>query len=87
MNISNQNLIWKSLPGAEERLEELRKRDLEVANIAHGLQMRMRITDLENEIHVLRSIEKAWKLSRLSRLYFKTPSILRSIIQRIKAKL
>ena len=84
MNKLSQNLFWENTPDAEERLQELRTRDLEVAKIAHGLQMRTRITDLENEIAILRTIEKDWKLRRLSKLYFTAPRILRALLRRIK---
>jgi hypothetical protein len=63
--------VWQSNPNAEERLEELRKRDLEVARIAQGLQMRTTISNLEHQIKMLRSMEDSWKLSKLSRLFFK----------------
>jgi len=43
------------LSDQEERLKQLRERDLEIASIAQGLQMRTRIIELENENKLLRT--------------------------------
>ncbi len=43
------------LSDQEERLQQLRERDLEIASIAQGLQMRTRISELENENKLLRT--------------------------------
>ena len=68
-------IVWQEQPDPEKRLEELRNRDLELAKIALGLQMRSRITNLENENASLRAMQSAWTMSRVSRLYFTIPII------------
>jgi hypothetical protein len=75
--------VWQSNPNAEERLEELRKRDLEVARIAQGLQMRTTISNLEHQIKMLRSMEDSWKLSRLSKIFFKLSRLFSVIRNRL----
>ena len=42
------------LPDQEKRLRQLQERDLEITSIAQGLQMRTRITFLEEENQLLR---------------------------------
>jgi hypothetical protein len=70
---------WRDDLSGEERLENLRTRDLEVSKIAMGLQMRTRISYLEHENRILREMESAWILSRLSRLYFKVSRLMAKI--------
>lgn len=64
---------WQDVDEAELKLGSLRDRDLQVAAIAKGLNMRSRITQLEEEIAQLRSMEKAWITNRTGRLYFSIP--------------
>jgi len=78
--------VWQEQPNSEQRLQELRDRDLEIAKIALGLQMRTRITNLENENASLRSMQGAWTMSRISRFYFTIP-ILRSKIRALPRRL
>ena len=78
----SKNVVWQDLPGAEDRLEQLRDRDLELSQITLGLQMRTRITTLEQENAVLRSMEKTWSMSRVSRLYFTLPRIFRAVAKK-----
>jgi hypothetical protein len=76
---------WTDQIDAEERLSQLRQRDLEISRISLGLQMRTRISRLEHEIKLLRKMEDAWILSRFSRFYFfltRLPRSLWSIIQK-----
>ena len=77
------DINWKELPGAESRLEALRARDLEVSEIAQGIQMRSRITNLELEIAQLRSMEGVWLTNRIGRLYFSIPRRLLRLFRRI----
>ncbi len=86
MNNSVEKITWQKLPDAEQRLSELRQRDLEIASIALGLQLRTKLTSLEQEVLILRSIEKSWSQSRISKLYFSIPRILRALLRRIKGK-
>jgi hypothetical protein len=67
--------VWQEQPNSEQRLQELRDRDLEIAKIALGLQMRTRITALENENAALQSLRNVWSMSRISKLYFTIPII------------
>ena len=83
MNKSSSNISWQNLPDAEERLDALRGRDLEIARIAVGLQMRTRITALEQENAALRAMRESWILSRVSRLYFSLPRIVKALIKKI----
>jgi hypothetical protein len=76
-------VVWQNLPEAEKRLRALRDRDLEISKIAMGLQMRTRITSLEQENIRLRSMEKVWAMSRISKLYFSIPRLFRSLIRKI----
>ena len=78
---SKGNAIAK--PDVKAKLEELRQRDVEVASIARGLQMRTRITKLENEIEQLRAVEATWLANRLSRLYFMIPRRLLKLLRRV----
>jgi hypothetical protein len=82
MTSNGKNINWQELPDAEARLNELRDRDLEVSKIAIGLQMRTKITTLEQEISILRTMRETWTLSRVSRLYFSLPRIFRAIIRK-----
>jgi hypothetical protein len=82
MERKGKNINWHELPKAEDRLIELRKRDLEVSRIALGLQMRTRITTLEQENAILRSMRETWTLSRVSRLYFSLPRFLRALFKK-----
>ena len=82
MTDENKNFTWQDLPDAQERLEKLRDRDLEISRIALGLQMRTRITSLEQENAVLRSMRENWTQSRVSRLYFSLPRLFRSIVKK-----
>ena len=77
-------VTWQETKDANERLEELRKRDLEISRIAVGLQMRTAITKLENENAALRAMESTWTMSRLSRLYFTFPSLIGKFINRLR---
>lgn len=77
------DLDWKNYPDAEARLEVLRQRDLEVASISKGLQMRSRISDLEKEIVQLRSMERIWLTNRIGRLYFLIPRRFLTLFRRI----
>ena len=77
--------VWQEQPNSEQRLQELRDRDLEIAKIAVGLQMRTRITALENDNAALQSLRNVWSMSRISKLYFTIPIIrnkLRSLPRR-----
>jgi hypothetical protein len=73
MNNQNLDINWHDIPDAESRLELLRKRDVEVAEISRGLQMRARINHLEAENAQLRSMESIWLTNRIGRLYFAVP--------------
>jgi hypothetical protein len=57
---------WTNQPDAQARLQALRDRDLELANIAQGLGMRERITELSAELHELKALTDArsYKLAR-----------------------
>jgi hypothetical protein len=72
--LSDMN-VWQEQPNSEQRLQDLRDRDLELSKIALGLQMRSRITSLENENESLRAMQGAWTMSRISKLYFSIPII------------
>ena len=76
MSRESLRVSWSEVSDGEARLEELRVRDVEVANLAMGLQMRTRITNLEAEVAYLRSMERIWLGNRLSRLYFLAPRAL-----------
>jgi len=79
--------VWQDEPNSEQRLQELRDRDLEIARVALGLQMRTRITTLENENTILQSLRDVWSMSRISKLYFTIPIIrnrLRVLPKRLK---
>jgi hypothetical protein len=79
--------VWQEQPNSEQRLQELRDRDLEIAKIALGLQMRTRITALENENATLQNLRDAWSMSRISKLYFTIPIIrnrIRALPKRLK---
>ena len=82
MDKKNSKLNWDDVADGETRLEELRARDVEIANLAMGLQMRTRITKLEAEVAQLRSMEKIWMGNRLSRLYFLAPRALIRLFKR-----
>jgi len=73
---------WDEFPDANVRFEELRQRDVEIVKISQGLQMRTRITKLENELAQLRALEKQWVGNRLSRLYYLVPRKLIGLLRR-----
>ncbi len=76
---------WQDYPDGEERLSQLRARDLEIAKISLGLQMRTRISRLEHEVKLLRAMEDSWISSRMSRVYFlatRWPRLIMSALQR-----
>jgi hypothetical protein len=75
-------ISWQDVPNAEERFQQLRDRDLELTNLALGLQMRTRITALEHENAMFRQIEKTWKISKLRKLFLRIPDLIRRIIKR-----
>jgi hypothetical protein len=78
-----EEIVWQNLPEAEKRLRALRDRDLEISKIAMGLQMRTRITSLEQENERLRSMEKVWAMSRIRKLYFSIPRLFRGLIRKL----
>ncbi len=82
MEKNNSRLNWDDVADGESRLEDLRARDVEIANLAMGLQMRTRITKLEAEVAQLRSMERIWLGNRLSRLYFLAPRALIRLFKR-----
>jgi hypothetical protein len=73
---------WQDAPNAEERFQQLRDRDLELTNLALGLQMRTRITSLENDNAMLRQMEKTWKISKLRKVFLGIPDLIRRIVKR-----
>ncbi len=79
-----EKVTWQETKDAKERLEELRKRDLEISRIAVGLQMRTTITKLEQENQALRAMQSTWVMSRLSRLYFTFPGLIGKFINRLR---
>ena len=82
--LSNPNDInLHEFPDAESRLEALRLRDLEVSEIAKGIQMRSRIINLEQEIAQLRAMEGVWLTNRIGRLYFMIPRRMLGLFRRI----
>jgi hypothetical protein len=83
MKESGDEIVWQKLPEAEKRLQALRDRDLEISKIAMGLQMRTRITSLEQENERLRSMEKVWAMSRIRKLYFSIPRLFRGLIRKL----
>jgi hypothetical protein len=78
-----KNINWQKLPDAEERLDHLRARDVEIASLAINLQMRSRINNLEGELAVLKSMQDSWVLSRFSRLYFKITRAIKRVLNRV----
>ena len=86
MSDKSSEIDWKNFPDAEARLEQLRGRDLEVANIAMGLQMRARISQLENENAQLRAMESVWLTNRTGRLYFMIPRSLLRVFRRLTSR-
>jgi len=78
-----KSIDWQKTPDAEERLENLRARDVEIASLAINFQMRSRINDLEREVTLLKSMQNAWILSRFSRLYFKITRVIRRVLNRV----
>lgn len=64
------NVHFHELPDAEERMNDLRARDMEIASLSTNFQMRSRINSLEREVSVLTSIHDTWVLTRFNRLYF-----------------
>jgi len=74
---------WAEFPDANARFEELRQRDVEIVKISQGLQMRTKITKLENELAQLRALEKRWVGNRLSRLYYLVPRKLIALLRRV----
>ena len=83
MKENGEEIVWQNLPEAEKRLQILRDRDLEIAKIALGLQMRTRITSLEQENVRLRSMERVWAMSRIRRIYFSIPRLLRGLVTKL----
>jgi len=82
-NKRNEPISWQDVPNAEERFKKLRDRDLELTNLALGLQMRTRITALEHENAMLRQMEKTWKISKLRKVFLRIPGFIRRIIKRL----
>lgn len=73
VNMSNNlftDMHLHELPNAEERLNVLRARDVEIANLAINSQMRSRMNSLEREVSILKSFQDAWVFSRFRGLYF-----------------
>jgi hypothetical protein len=83
MKENGDEIVWQNLPEAEKRLQALRDRDLEISKIAMGLQMRTRITSLEQENERLRSMEKVWAMSKIRKLYFSIPRLFRGLIRKL----
>jgi hypothetical protein len=83
MKENGDEIVWQNLPEAEKRLQVLRDRDLEISKIAMGLQMRTRITSLEQENERLRSMEKVWAMSRIRKLYFSIPRLFRGLVKKL----
>lgn len=79
---SNEPKAWQDLPNSEERLQQLRDRDIEISKLAIGLQMRTRITALENENAMFRNMEKTWKVSKLKKTYLSISILMRRVIKR-----
>lgn len=79
---SNEPKVWQDLPNSEERLQQLRDRDIEISKLAIGLQMRTRITALENENAMFRNMEKTWKVSKLKKAYLSFSNLMRRVIKR-----
>ena len=79
---SNEPKVWQDLPNSEERLQQLRDRDIEISKLAIGLQMRTRITALENENAMFRNMEKTWKVSKLKKAFFSISNLMRRAIKR-----
>ena len=74
VNMSNNlftDMHLHEIPDAEERLNHLRARDVEIANLAINSQMRSRMNSLEREVSVLKSFHDAWVFTRFRKLYFK----------------
>lgn len=86
MSDKNLDIDWVDFPDAEKRLELLRDRDFEVASIAKGLQMRSRITYLENENAQLRAMESVWLTNRTGRLYFMIPRSLLKFFRKLTSR-
>jgi hypothetical protein len=78
----NDPISWQDVPNAEERFQQLRDRDLELTNVALGLQMRTRITALEHEIAMFRKLEKTWKISKLRKAFLSVSGLIRRIVKR-----
>ena len=78
----NEPISWQDVPNAEERLQQLRDRDLELTNVALGLQMRTRITALEDENAMFRKLENTWKVSKLRKAFLSVSSLIRRIVKR-----
>jgi hypothetical protein len=83
MKENGDEIVWQNLAEAEKRLQALRDRDLEISKIAMGLQMRTRITSLEQENERLRSMERVWAMSRIRKLYFSIPRLFRGLIRKL----
>ena len=83
MKENGDEIVWQNLAEAEKRLQALRDRDLEISKIAMGLQMRTRITSLEQENERLRSMEKVWAMSKIRKLYFSIPRLFRGLIRKL----
>jgi hypothetical protein len=83
MDSESKDLIWQESPNAEARLDDLRQRDLEISKISLGLQMRTRITTLEQENASLSTMRENWAMSRVSRLYFTFPTVFRALLRKI----
>jgi hypothetical protein len=78
---------WHENEDGEERLSQLRNRDLEITRISLGLQMRTRISRLEHEVKLLRQMEDSWILSRLSRVYFSATRLPRIVMSAVQKRL
>jgi hypothetical protein len=79
---SNEPKVWQNLPNSEERLQQLRDRDIEISKLAIGLQMRTRITALENQNAMFRNMEKTWKISKLKKATLSISNLMRRVIKR-----
>ena len=86
MNKEILDINWADFPDAESRIDTLRKRDVEVSSISKGLQMRTRISQLETENALLKSMEAEWLLNRTGRLYFMIPRSLLKLFRKITSR-
>jgi hypothetical protein len=78
----HEAITWQDTQNAEERFQQLRDRDLEVTQVALGLQMRTRITALEHENSMFRSMENTWRISKLRKAFLSVSGLIRRIVKR-----